>query len=51
MLQVEIDQNLFDLQRLKLTFKRQNLYIFGISEQIAIRKSTKPVATRKSIDI
>jgi hypothetical protein len=49
MLQVEIDQNLakfknvmtlFDLQWLKLTFKQQNLYIFGISEQFAIRKIT-----------
>jgi hypothetical protein len=41
MLQVEIDQNLakisyltlFDLQWLKLTFKQQNMYVFGISEQ------------------
>jgi hypothetical protein len=31
---------LFDLQWLKLTFKQQNFYIFGISEQFAIRKST-----------
>jgi hypothetical protein len=31
---------LFDLQWLKLTFKQQNVYIFGISEQFAIRKST-----------
>jgi hypothetical protein len=31
---------LFDLQCLKLTFKQQNFYIFGISEQFAIRKST-----------
>jgi hypothetical protein len=51
MLQAKIDQNLvkfeisyiltlFDLQWLKLTSKQQNLYIFGISEQFAIRKST-----------
>jgi hypothetical protein len=31
---------LFDLQWVKLTFKQQNFYIFGISEQFAIRKST-----------
>jgi hypothetical protein len=31
---------LFDLEWLKLTFKQQNFYIFGISEQFAIRKST-----------
>jgi hypothetical protein len=31
---------LFDLQCVKLTFKQQNFYIFGISEQFAIRKST-----------
>jgi hypothetical protein len=31
---------LFDLQWLKLTFKLQNFYIFGISEQFAIKKST-----------
>jgi hypothetical protein len=31
---------LFDLQWLKLTFKQQNLYIFRISEQFSIRKST-----------
>jgi hypothetical protein len=29
----------FELQWLKLTFKQQNFYIFGISEQFAIRKS------------
>jgi hypothetical protein len=51
MLQVKIIKNwrnfkisyiliLFDLQWLKLTFKQQNFYIFGISEQFAIRKST-----------
>jgi hypothetical protein len=51
MLQVEIDPNLvefekisyiftlFDLQWLKLTFKKQNMYIFGVSEQFATRKS------------
>jgi hypothetical protein len=47
MLQVEIDQylanisyilTLFDLQWLKLTFKQQNMYIFEISEEFAIRK-------------
>jgi hypothetical protein len=50
MLQDEIDQNLpkfensyiltlFDLQQWsKLTFKRQNLYVFGISEQFATKK-------------
>jgi hypothetical protein len=32
---------LFDLQWLKMTFKQQqNFYIFGISDQFAIRKST-----------
>jgi hypothetical protein len=31
---------LFDLQWMKLTFKQQNFYIFGISELFAIRKST-----------
>jgi hypothetical protein len=31
---------LFDRQWLKLTFKQQNFWIFGISEQFAIRKST-----------
>jgi hypothetical protein len=31
---------LFDLQWLKLTFKQQNMYIFGISEQFATRKNT-----------
>jgi hypothetical protein len=31
---------LFDLQWVKLTFKQQNFYIFGISKQFAIRKST-----------
>jgi hypothetical protein len=31
---------LFDLQWLKLTLKQQNVKIFGISEQFAIRKST-----------
>jgi hypothetical protein len=31
---------LFDLQWLNLTFKQQHFYIFGISEQFAIRKST-----------
>jgi hypothetical protein len=31
---------LFDLQWVKLTFKQQNFYIFGISEQFVIRKST-----------
>jgi hypothetical protein len=51
MLQVKIIKNwrnliisyiltLFDLQWLKLTFKQQNFYIFGISEQFAISKST-----------
>jgi hypothetical protein len=43
MLQVEFDQNLLKFEIsyiLKLTFKQQNLYIFGISEQFAIKKST-----------
>jgi hypothetical protein len=31
---------LFDLQWWKLTLKQQNVYIFGISEQFATRKST-----------
>jgi hypothetical protein len=31
---------LFDLQWLKLTFKKQNICIFGISEQFSTRKST-----------
>jgi hypothetical protein len=31
---------LFDLRWLKLTFKQPNFYIFGISEQFSIRKST-----------
>jgi hypothetical protein len=31
---------LFDLQWLKLTFKQQNFYIYGISKQFAIRKCT-----------
>jgi hypothetical protein len=54
MLQVKIIKNwrnlkisyiltLFDLQWLKLTFKQQNLYIFGISEQFAIRKITMSI--------
>jgi hypothetical protein len=57
MLQVEIDKNLnisyiltlFDLQWLKLTFKQQNLYFFGISEQFSIRKSTISIYTATSM--
>jgi hypothetical protein len=48
MLQVKMIENLkisyiltlVDFQWLKLTFKQQNFYIFGISEQFATRKST-----------
>jgi hypothetical protein len=40
---------LFDLQWLKLTFKHQNLYIFGISEQFEIRKSTISIYRATSI--
>jgi hypothetical protein len=32
--------NYFDLQWSKLTFKQQDMYIFGINEQFATRKST-----------
>jgi hypothetical protein len=38
---------LFDLQWLKLTFKQQNLYNFGISEQFEIRKSTISIYNRQ----
>jgi hypothetical protein len=50
-LQVKIDQNLakFDLQWLKLTFKQQNLYIFEISDQFAIKKSTISIYRATSI--
>jgi hypothetical protein len=64
MLQVEIDQNLvkfeyftyFDListtggqQWLKLTFKQQIFYFFGISEQFAIRKRSISIYRATSI--
>jgi hypothetical protein len=38
-----------DFQWLKLTFKQQNLCIFGISEQFAIRKSTISIYRTTSI--
>jgi hypothetical protein len=40
---------LFDLQWLKLTFKKQIFYIFGISEQFSIRKRTISVYRATSI--
>jgi hypothetical protein len=40
---------LFDLQWLKLTFKQQNFYIFGISKQFAIIKSTISIYRATSI--
>jgi hypothetical protein len=39
-LKISYSLTLFDLQWLKLTFKQPNFYIFGISEQFSIRKST-----------
>jgi hypothetical protein len=39
-LKISYNLTIFDLQWVKLTLKQQNFYIFGISEQFAIRKST-----------
>jgi hypothetical protein len=41
-LKISYSLTLVDLHWLKLTFKHQNFYIFGISEQFAIRKVPYP---------
>jgi hypothetical protein len=48
-LKISYSLTLFDLQWLKLTFKHQKFYIFGVSEQFAIRKSTKSIYRATSI--